>query len=144
MKKINKIIMLIIIFALIICMTTTVFADNQLDLGTITGNETSNTDDDDDIPNLSDSLTGGNTNTPSNDEKKDETIDNNGENSTTDDTIQDLTPSIPNKDNTSSTYQESNIPHAGVESSTLMVMLFIACVITGIYTYVKLSDYSNI
>lgn len=140
MNKISKIIVLITIFTLMVCTSTAVFADDQLDLGTITGNENTNKDEEE-IPNLSDSLTGGNTNnnTPSNDE----TDNSDKNNNVTDDKIQDLTPSTTNKNN-GSTYQESNIPHAGVESSILMVTAFIICVATGIYTFMKLSDYSNI
>lgn len=46
--------------------------------------------------------------------------------------------------NTSSSYAESDIPHAGIETSVLTIAAFIVCAIIGAYTFIKLSDYSNI
>lgn len=116
-NKISKIIVLIITFALIACLSTTVFAEDPVD--------------------LSNSLSGGNNTTGNN-----TTVDN-----TTENQVPDITPNTTTPTNTntnSSTYEESEIPHAGVESSILMVVAFVICGIIGIYTFIKLSDYSNI
>lgn len=49
-----------------------------------------------------------------------------------------------NTNSNSSSYAESDIPHAGVETSVLAIAAFIVCAIIGLYTFMKLSDYSNI
>ncbi len=38
----------------------------------------------------------------------------------------------------------SNIPYAGPEDTILMGAAFVVCAIIGIYTFIKLSEYSNI
>lgn len=56
-----------------------------------------------------------------------------------------LTPDTNTNTNNNTTQEESgDIPHAGVESSALMVSAFVIFGIVGVYTYIKLSDYSNI
>ena len=79
------------------------------------------------------------------------TTDNNTTNNTmgegtTNNPVQDLTPSTPNTNsaNNTSTYEESNIPHAGVEDTILMGTAFVVFAVIGIYTFMKLSEYSNI
>ena len=134
MKNISKIIVSIIIFMLISCISISVFADN-------------------DTLDLSNSLIGGNSttgnNTTDNNTVDNNTIDNNttGDN-TTNNTVQDLTPSTTNTNsnttNNTSTYEETDIPYAGPEDTILMVTAFVVCAIIGIYTFMKLSDYSNI
>ncbi len=132
MKKntISKIIMFIITFALIVCLTTNVFADDALD--------------------LTNSLTGGNNTT------ENTTTDNTtSENTTTEDEVPDITPSPTTPSNTTenattntntntSTYEESDIPHAGVEDTILMGTAFVVFAVIGVYTFMKLSEYSNI
>ncbi len=121
-NKISKIIVLIITFALIACLSTTVFAEDPVD--------------------LSNSLSGGNNTTGNGTTGNNTTVDN-----TTENQVPDITPNTTTPTNTntnSSTYEESEIPHAGVESSILMVVAFVICGIIGIYTFIKLSDYSNI
>ncbi len=130
-NKVSKIIISIIVFALISCISISVFADENsiLDLNTITGETT---DDDDNVPNLSNQLGGGNT--PA-------------ENTQTENKTPDITPSNTtptNTDKNTSKYEESNIPYAGAESSILMFTAFIVFGIIGIYTFIKLSDYNNI
>ena len=43
-----------------------------------------------------------------------------------------------------STYEETDIPYAGPEDTILMVSAFIMFGIIGVYTFIKMSDYSNI
>ncbi len=116
-SKMLKILALITTFILIVCICTNVFAE----------------DDPTDFSNL---LNGGDTTqgTPSQ-------------------TPSTATPSTPtdnnansntNDNNNSSTYEESKIPYAGVESSVLMVTAFVACAIVGIYTFKKANDYKGI
>lgn len=125
MKKstILKTILLIAIFTIITCMCTTVFADDEtLD--------------------LTDSLTGGSSstqedeNTPTEQEPEQPAVDATPDAETN-------TEEDANTDN-SSTYEESEIPYAGPTESILMAIAFVAFAITGIYTFIKLSDYSNI
>lgn len=129
MKKsiIAKIILSIMTLALIACAFTSVFAA------------------DDDIPSLNPSLNLNNTNTqtPSNDIENG--IGNSSGNSTVNNTDNILGNSTGNNtNNNSSSYQESDIPYAGPETSILIVAAFVVCGIIGIYTFTKLSDYSNI
>ena len=44
--------------------------------------------------------------------------------------------------NTNSTYTNTNLPHAGVDYSVLFVI--VACVISGVYAYIKIRDYNDI
>ena len=131
-NKISKIILLIVTALLITCISTAVFADNQLDLGALEGNttnnETDNTTDnetDDDVTDLSNSI---NTNT----------------NTETDTNTNVETDTNANTNSNTSTYEESDIPYAGVEDTILMVAAFVVCGIIGVYTFMKMSDYSNI
>lgn len=136
-KTISKIIALtIIIFSLVACMSTTAFADNQIDLEALTGNtpgnntNTENEPTDDDVPSL------------------DGTINNPG---TTPDETPSTTPPAETPDTTpdttpgnTSTYEETDIPYAGPAETMLMTTAFIVFGIIGVYTFVKMSDYSNI
>ena len=112
MKKsiLSKIIVLIIVLGLMACMTTTVFADDVID--------------------ITNSLNGGlNTPTETEDEPEPE-------------------PETTPPANNISTYETSNpkedIPYAGPEDTILMVSAFIVFGIIGVYTFIKMSDYSNI
>lgn len=131
----KKTIMLAISFILIACICTNVLANDE-------------------IPSLNPSLnlnkvenpTGGNTQTPSN------TVENTTGNSLGNTIGNSLENTAGNSlsnsatNNNSSSYQESDTPlsNAGVESSVLMVSAFVVCAVIGIYTFMKLSDYSNI
>lgn len=57
------------------------------------------------------------------------------------------TNNIANKTNTTnntnnSSYSKSNLPHAGIDYSVLFVIA--ACVILGVYAYIKIRDYNDI
>lgn len=144
MNKTNmlKVLLVIMITVGLISMTTEVFADGMLDLSNTLQNGTTTEEN-----------TNGNTlleNTNTNDELQDGT--------NTNDSLQNVTSvdkqntnnnadSNANKNtnsNTSSSYAESDIPHAGIETSVLTIAAFIVCAIIGAYTFMKLSDYSNI
>lgn len=133
-NKVSKIIISIIVFLLICCVSVKVFADENslLDLNSIAGGTTDNNVDD-----LSNSLGGGNTEKPENTP---------AENTQPENKVPDITPTNTptNTNKNTSTYEESNIPYAGVESSILMVTAFIVLGIIGVYTFIKLSDYNNI
>jgi len=130
--KISKIIMLILItLALVTCMSAKVYADAPSDLSGLVNSgseETTGTEGEEDgVQDLGGEITPGtNTETPS------------GTVESTDDT-----PSDTSSENTS-TYPETKIPYAGPGTTALMVTAFIACGLVGIYTFIKLSDYSNI
>ena len=136
MKKITKITILIIVFVFMIAMSTTVFADGQLDLGTITGN--TNDEPVEDLSNSINAGTTGNTSTPESTTPENTTP----ENEVTDTTPSTTTNTNPNKN--TSTYEESDLPYAGPAESILMVSAFLVCAIIGVYTFIKLSDYSNV
>ena len=115
--KLAKIILVTIIFALVSCTFTSVFAAN------------------DDIPSLNPSLNlnptpGGSTDNTQNPSNK--TENNTDTNNNT------------NTNTNSSSYQESDIPYAGPAETALMVTAFIVFGIIGVYTFNKLSYYSNI
>ena len=144
MKKsmMKKIILLTISFMLVACICTSVFAV-------------------DNIPSLNDELNVNNT--PSGNEGNTQNPSNNIENTTgntlgnvTGNTIENTLGNTTgnntansignNTNNNSSSYKESDTPlsNAGLESSVLMVSAFIVCAVIGIYTFMKLSNYSNI
>lgn len=140
MKKniIARMILLIITFSLVVCMFTSVFAT-------------------DDIPSLDDDFNFTNTSTDGNNTENnvDNSIGNNATGNSIDNSIGNNTEnsignSIGNNtgnsigNSNSSSYQESNIPYAGPETSILTIVAFVICGIIGIYTFMKLSDYSNI
>lgn len=136
-NKTLKVMILIIAITLIASLCTTVFADDSiLDFNTITGNTTGNTSGTDDVPDISPTKPANNTST-------DNTVDNN---TTVDNNIKINTVgnSTPTTNTNTSKYQESNIPYAGAESSILIAAAFVVCAIIGIYTFIKLSNYSNI
>lgn len=144
MNKTNmlKVLLVIMITVGLISMTTEVFADGMLDLSNTLQNGTTTEEN-----------TNGNTlleNTNTNDELQDGTntndalqnatsVDNQNTNNNADSNANKNTNS-----NTSSSYAESDIPHAGIETSVLTIAAFIVCAIIGAYTFMKLSDYSNI
>lgn len=145
MKKISKIIVLIITLTLIACISTSVWAEDEpIDLSnSLTGGNSTTENNTTDNNTVDNNVTDNNT---TDNNTTNTTTDNNTTNTTTENepannTVQDLTPSTSNN---TSTYPESNIPHAGVEPSALLAVAFVVCAIIGIYTFMKLSDYSNI
>lgn len=144
MNKTNmlKVLLVIMITVGLISMSTEVLADGMLDLSNTLQNGTT-----------TDENTNGNTlleNTNTNDELQDGTntndalqnatsVDNQNTNNNADSNANKNTNS-----NTSSSYAESDIPHAGIETSVLTIAAFIVCAIIGAYTFMRLSDYSNI
>ena len=126
MKKstILKTIILILIFTIISCLSTTVFADDEtLDLtDSLTGGSSSSQEDQNTTP-----------------EPEQPSVD-----ATPDATPNEETNTEADANNNSSSYQESEIPYAGPAESIAMIVAFVACAITGIYTFIKLSDYNNI
>lgn len=140
MKKISKIIVLIITFVLIVCMTTSVFADGKLDLGDITGNTSGDTSEDtsgessgdtddetEEVPDLSFTPENPETTTPEPTPEQPETPETETQ-----------------KPGNTSKYEETDIPYAGPAESIAMAIAFIVCAIIGIYTFIKLSAYNNI
>ena len=124
-KTILKIILSIITIALITCLTTSVFAEDEeegaLDLsGTITGEEDTSGDDDKETTGNEETTTGKET-----EENKETTTgkETEGNEETTVDT---------------------KIPQTGLEDSMPIAILFVACGVVGVYTFIKLSQYSNI
>lgn len=68
-------------------------------------------------------------------------------NSNTANNTTNTTNNIANKTNTTnntnnSNYSKSNLPHAGIDYSVLFVIA--ACVILGVYAYIKIRDYNDI
>ena len=125
MKKtsILKLVVIAIIAIALVFVSTKVFADDGiLDLSNTLQGGTST--DENTNQNTNEGLLGTNTNNP---------LDNvtSADNQNT-------------NNNNTSTYPESDIPHAGIETSMLAVAAFIVCAIIGLYTFMKLSDYSNI
>lgn len=127
-NKISKIISIILTFTLIFFISTSVFAQDQLDLGTITGNDTNNSTGDDDIPDIS-----FNTDKNLNENANANINSNENANANTNTNTQ-----------STSTYKDSNIPYAGPADTALMISAFVVLGIIGIYTFIKLSEYSNI
>lgn len=128
MKKsiLAKIILLIITFILVVCIFTNVFAAD--DVPSLMGNTVV---EDEKVPDLSFPQ-------PETENKEEP------ETPTTPE--EPGTPTEPEKNtiSNSSEYEESDIPYAGPETSILIVASFVVCAIIGIYTFMKLSDYSNI
>lgn len=132
MKKniIAKIILLIIAFSLVVCMYSKAYAadDDIPDLGnTITGEETDTTTGEDDEETVEE--------TPSETTKPSETQKPSGNNQTT---------TTEKKEETTSTYPDKDIPYAGPAETIIMGTLFVACAVVGVYTFLKLSEYSNV
>ena len=121
--KISKIIISIIMFVLIISVSTNVFADEpQLDFGNLVENTTN-----ENVPDLSNTI-----DTSKNDNANINTNTNINTNINT------------NTNTNTSTYEETDIPYAGPVEDALMITAFIIFGIIGIYTFKKLSDYSNL
>lgn len=130
MKKniIAKIILLIIAFSLVVCMYSKAYAadDDVPDLGnTITGGDTE-TDEDEEEPVEE---------TPSETTKPSETQKPSGNTETT---------TTEKKEETTSKYPDKDIPYAGPAETIIMGTLFVACGVVGVYTFMKLSEYSNV
>ena len=117
MKKVSKIIVLLITFAVVACMSTSVFAEDEpLD--------------------LTESLTGGNNSTQTEGNTDVDTNTNTGADANEN--------TNENTNTNTSTYEESDIPYAGPADTIFMVSAFAVFGIIGIYTFIKLSEYSNI
>ena len=123
MKNKKIILFLITILTVTACMATTVFAEEPpLDFSEMNEDTTNSENEEEETTDLSNQITGGtNTNT---EDKKEETTDTKTENKVED--------------------KKEEIPYAGPVENALMVSAFIVCGIVGIYTFVKMSDYSNI
>ena len=125
-KTILKMILLIITIALITCISTSVLAaddDDALDLsGSITDKE-------DEADETDKDTTTENKDTTT--ENKDTVVD---KETTTD------KETAGNKDTT----VDKNMPQTGLEDSMPIAMLFVVCGVVGVYTFIKLSEYSNI
>ena len=129
-KTILKMILLIITIALITCISTSVLAA-----------------DDDDALDLSGSIT-------DKEDKTDEDTTTENENTTTDketstenkDTTTNKETTTENKDTTTNkeTTVDKNIPQTGLEDTMPIAILFVVCGARGVYTFIKLSQYSNI
>ena len=117
-NKISKIIILIITVLLIACISTSVLA---VDLGLLgeDGEETETGNDDGPVTDLS------------------------GEFSQKEETEKETEKETGTTGGNTSTYPESNIPHAGIED-TIIPFAFIIFGIIGGYAFIKMSDYSNI
>ena len=61
---------------------------------------------------------------------------------TTTNTTQNTTTNTANTVNTLGTTTNTNLPNAGLDYSILFVI--VACVISGVYAYIKIKDYNNI
>ena len=148
MKKsiMSKITILALLFMLVACACTSVFAadnipslNDELNINnTPSGNEGNTQKPSNNTENTTGDVLG---NTTGNNTEN--TLGNTAENSATNS----FGNSIGNNTNSnSSSYKESDTPlsNAGLESYVLMVSAFIVCAVIGIYTFMKLSDYSNI
>ena len=140
MKKMSKIIILITTITLIVCLSTRVFADNPIDLTNSLngGNTTTDGNGDEDIPDI----------TPDpqpEPEQPDVEPEPEPEPEQQPDVElePELEPEVQQPNSTTSTYDDG-IPHAGVEETMLMGTAFVVFAIIGIYTFMKLSEYSNI
>ena len=136
-NKVSKIAILIITFMLIVCTSTTVFADEpMLDFSQDNGAG-------DDIPSLDGDFEGTEgENTPVEPEQTPTTPE---DTPVEPEPTPENTPTEPEQPSgNTSTYEDSNIPYAGPAETMIMVVAFIACGIVGIYTFMKLSEYSNI
>lgn len=115
-NKIFAIIVLIITFIMLIGISTTVYADAVDIWGD--GNN------DDDVPSLDGDFPNDPTPTPTATPTP-----------TPEETQPTPTPTVTPK---------QDIPYAGPEDTVLMIIIFVACGIVSIYTFIKLSEYSNI
>lgn len=115
-KTILKLILSIIIIALITCLTTSVFAEEE------------------EVPDLMDTL---NNQGKPNETDKETTGDNP---TTTDKETEGNKGTTGDKETT----VDKNIPQTGLEDTMPITILFVACGVVGVYTFIKLSQYSNI
>ena len=118
-KTILKMILLIITIALITCISTSVLAADDDDALDLSGSITDKEDEADETD--KDTTT----------ENKDTVVD---KETTTD------KETAGNKDTT----VDKNMPQTGLEDSMPIAMLFVVCGVVGVYTFIKLSEYSNI
>lgn len=116
-STISKIVILISIFTIITCISTVVFAEDPID--------------------LTPSLTGGNT------ETGDTTPESPTPENTTPESPKPESPTPENTNPNTSKYKET-IPYAGPAETILLGVAFVVCGIIGVYTFMKMSDYSNI
>ena len=126
--KISKIIISILTFLLIVCLSTNVFAD-PIDLG-------------DSLGQGADDPTGEGAGDNNDDETQnfDKDFANQNQTTDTDKTPENSETAEPEADKK----PENDIPYAGPVEDALMITAFISFAIMGIYTFIKLSDYSNI
>ena len=139
-KAILKIILSIITIALIISLTTSVFAEDDegaVDLSGSITNKEDTSDDKDTTGNKENTTNKDTTGNKENTTNKDTT--GNKENTTNKDTTG-------NKENTTNkdTTVDKNIPQTGLADTMAITILFVACGVVGVYTFIKLSQYSNI
>ena len=133
-KTIFKIILSIITVALIISLTTSVFAEDDEGAVDLSGSITNKEDKTENKENTTNKDT---TENKENTTNKDTT--GNKESTTNKDTTG-------NKENTTNkeTTVDTKIPQTGLEDSMSIAILFVACGVVGVYTFIKLSQYSNI
>ena len=128
-NKLLKIIVLIITFVLISCISTSVFAVTDLDK--ILGGDSGTVNDDEEPSDLT--------------FQEPETTD---PETTDPDPEQTPTTSEPEQqpaNNNISTYEPNeDLPYAGPADTALMISAFIIFGVIGVYTFMKMSDYSNI
>ena len=146
-NKLSKIVVLILAFTLIACISTTVLADDAIDLsnsltgGNSSSSENTNTNED---TNTNTNTNTNNNNINTNTNTNENTNSNTNTNTNTGANTNSNSNSNSNTNSSTSTYEESDIPYAGPEDTILMVSAFIVLGIIGIYTFMKLSEYSNI
>ena len=118
-KSVLKIILLIITIAMITFTSTNVFAA------------------DDDVEDLSGSITGGDDTTTEEETPVEQ------EKTPVEQEKPTETPKEEEKKPTT-TYPDKDIPYAGPTETIIMGTLFVACAVVGVYTFLKLSEYSNV
>ena len=124
-SKISKIIALLIICVLITCVSTPVFADEDpIDLSKEETEQNPN-EGDDGYDNLSGEIEEEEEQKPVEKEEEQKPVEK-------------------EEEKTESKYDENDLPYAGPEDTLLMVVLFIALAGVSGFTFLKLSEYSNI
>ena len=121
-KTILKIILSIITIALITCLSTSVFAEEDEEAVDLSGSITNKEETDGNKENTDKEETTGNKENTN----KEETTTENKETTTNKET------------------SDQKIPQTGLEDTMPIAILFVACGVIGVYTFIKLSQYSNI
>ena len=121
-KTILKIILSIITIALITCLSTSVFAEEDEEAVDLSGSITNKEETDGNKENTDKEETTGNKENTN----KEETTTENKETTTKKET------------------PDQKIPQTGLEDTMPIAILFVACGVIGVYTFIKLSQYSNI